>query len=159
MKYDFVPLHEVVDELYNNKDIHYGDIKKKEGYGAGNIDWEVYLQLSNAGRCRVLTARNNDKLIGYSVFIIINNANHKSFICAINVAVFISKEYRGKIIGEMIKEADIQLEKLGVMETNFTLIDKRMGILLKRQKYESTHVTWRKRYATFFDTIAGSNGK
>ena len=154
--YDFVPLHLVADGIANNIENHSADINRKETYGDANVDWDAYLQLSHEGRCRVTTARENDKLIGYAVFCISRHPNHRDFIHAINTALFIEKKYRGKLTLDLIRKSDKYLEEMGVMETSYTFNDERIGKLIERANYKQRQITWSNRYATFFNTINDS---
>lgn len=141
MIYDFVPFHLVAEEIAKNLENHYDDVNLKDEYGRPNLDWDSYLQLSLAGRCKVVTARN-DKLIAYSCFCISNNLNHKGIIEAANTGIFIDKEYRGKITLELLRKSDEYLKGLGVNEVNYILNDKRIGALLRRAKYKAKHTVW-----------------
>lgn len=144
MIYDFVPFHLVAEEIAKNLENHYDDVDLKDDYGRPNLDWDAYLQLSLAGMCKVLTVKDDDKLIGYSCFCINNNLNHKGFIEASNTGIFVNKEYRGKIILEIIRKSDEYLKELGVMEIIYVLNDDRIGALLKRAKYKAKHIVWSK---------------
>lgn len=144
MIYDFVPFHLVAEEIAKNLENHYDDVDLKDDYGRPNLDWDSYLQLSLAGRCRVLTARIDGKLIAYSCFCISNNLNHKGIIEAANTGIFIEKEYRGKITLEFIRKSDEFLKELGVTEVIYILNDNRIGALLKRAKYKAKHIVWSK---------------
>ena len=152
MIYDFVSFHEVAEELAKNLENHYDDVKEKDDYGRPDLDWDIYLQLSLAGKCKVVTAREG-KLVGYSVFCIGNNLNHKGVIEASNAGIFIDKEYRGKITLELIRLSDEYLKEIGVMETIYVLKDDRIGTLLKRAKYKARHTVWSNRY----DAISSSS--
>lgn len=147
MIYDFVPFHLVAEEIMQNFERHYEDVEVKDGSGKANLDWESYLQLSLAGRCKAVICRDEERLIAYSVFCISNNLNHKTIIEAANTGIFISKEYRGKITSEFLRKSDDYLKEYGVMETTYITNDDRMGTLLKRVKYNAKHIVWSKKYA------------
>lgn len=144
MIYDFVPFHLVAEEIAKNLENHYDDVDLKDEYGRPNLDWDSYLQLSLAGRCKVVTVRDPD-LIAYSCFCISNNLNHKGVIEAANTGIFIAKEYRGKVTLELIRKSDEFLRCEGVNEVNYILKDERIGILLKRAKYGAKHTVWSSR--------------
>lgn len=144
MIYDFVPFHLVAEEIAKNLESHYDDVDLKDEYGRPNLDWDSYLQLSLAGRCKVVTLRN-PSLIAYSCFCISNNLNHKGIIEAANTGIFIAKEYRGKVTLELLRKSDQFLKDLGVDEVNYVLKDDRIGILLKRAKYKAKHIVWSSR--------------
>lgn len=153
MIYDFVPFHLVAEEIAKNLENHYDDVDLKDDYGRPNLDWDSYLQLSLAGRCKVATVRKDEKLIGYSCFCISNNLNHRGIIEASNSGIFIDKEYRGKITLELIRKSDEYLKAIGVMETIYIFNDDRIGILLRRAKYKAKHTVWSNKYG---DISSGS---
>lgn len=141
MIFDFVPFHVVAEEIALNLENHYDDVDLKDDYGRPNLDWNSYLQLSLADRCKVVTVRTN-KLIAYSCFCISNNLNHKSILEAANAGIFINKEYRGKITLELLKKSDEFLKRIGVNEINYVIKDQRIGRLLKRRNYKAKHTVW-----------------
>lgn len=144
MIYDFMPFHLVAEEIAKNLQNHYDDVDKKDEYGRPNLDWDTYLQLSLAGRCHAVIAREA-KLIGYSVFCVSNNINHKGVIEAVNTGIFVDRNYRGKITLELIRKSDEYLKDFGVHEVNYTFNDNRIGILLKRANYKAKHTVWSNR--------------
>ena len=138
MIYDFVPFHLVAEEIAKNLENHYDPNEDK----MPNLDWDSYLQLSLADRCKVVIIRDNGRLIAYSVFCISQNLNHKEVMEASNTGIFIHKEYRGKVISEFLHRSDEYLRKLGVMEVTHIINDRRFGVLLKRAGYKAKHTVW-----------------
>lgn len=149
MIYNFVPFHLVAKEIAKNLEQHYDDVDLKDDYGRPDLDWDSYLELSLAGKCKVIIVRKDERLIAYSVFCIGNNLNHKRIIEAANTGIFINKEYRGKIILEIVRKSDEFLRNLGVNEINYIIKDKRIGLLLKRVKYKAKHTIWSKLNGNF----------
>lgn len=158
MIYDLVPFQEIAEDVAKNAETHYADMGIKEGYGRPDLDWEMYLQMSLAGRCVAVTARDKGELKAYSVFLLSNNLHYKKFIEAMSTGFFIDKDYRGKITSEFIKKCDELLERIGVMQTSYSLSDDRLGRLFERVGYKASNIIWSKRYVTFFDTITNGNG-
>lgn len=144
--YKIVPFHEVGELIAANLVNHYDDVSLKDAYGRPDVDWTTYLQQSMAGRCVAIIAKIKDKIVAYSVFIVGNNINHKSFIEATNTAMFIDKEYRGKITSQFLKKTNEFLKNYGVNEILYILLDDRLGNLLKRQKFEAKHKVWSIKY-------------
>ena len=153
MIYDFVPFHEVAEEIAMNLEKHYDDVDKKDGYGRPNLDWDTYLAHSKAGSCMAVTVRENGKLVAYSVFCMGVNMNHKTVIEATNTGMWIDEKYRGKIIQELIRNSDDFLHNAGVMEIIYILMDERIGTLLKRAKYTPKHTVWSKKDVTISTTL------
>ena len=144
MIYDFVPFHMVAEEVMRNFERHFEDVEVKDGSGKANLDWDSYLSLSLAGRCRAVICKVEGKIIAYSVFCISNNLNHKTIIEASNTGIFIQKEFRGKITSEFLRKSDEYLKEIGVMEIHYITNDDRIGILLKRAKYKAKYIVWSK---------------
>lgn len=144
MIYDFVPFHLVAEEIAKNLEQHYDDVDLKDEYGRPNLDWDSYLELSLAGRCKVVIARKDERLVAYLVFCIGNNLNHKGIVEAANAGIFIDKKYRGKITLEIIRKSDEYLRNSGVNEISYIIKDDRIGLLLKRVKYKAKYIIWSK---------------
>lgn len=117
-----------------------------DGYGTPDIDWHTYIQASRAGLCRVVTVRDDNKLVGYAVYSLGRNLRYKNIIEASSDGIFLEKEYRGKLSAELIKRADQYLKTLGIHETNYILSDDRVGRLLGRSGYQSKYKVWSRKY-------------
>ena len=152
MIYDFVPFHEVAEEIAKNLEAHYDDVDKKDNYGRPNLDWENYLAQSRMGACKAVTARDNGKLVAYSVFCMGVNMNHKTIVEATNTGIWVHPDYRGKITLELVRNSDDFLRNAGVMETTYILMDERIGALLKRAKYQPRHTVWSNKYVAISST-------
>jgi len=159
MIYELIPFHEAAEEIARNVETHYADMDLKEDYGRPDVDWDMYLQLSLAGRCVAVIARVDGEMVAYAGFLLSNNLHYKKFIEATNTGIFIKKPYRSKITLEFIKKCDEFLEEMGVVETLYAFSDKRLGRLLERAKYKARQTIWSNRYVTFSNTIIGSGGK
>jgi GNAT superfamily N-acetyltransferase len=144
MDFDFVPLHQVVAEIAPNVTRHYYEMTEGDDYGPPDIDWGAYAHASHLGLCRVVTARDNGKLVGYAVFSLGRNPRYKNRIEASGDGIFLEKEYRGQCSAQLIKRADQYLQNLGIQETNYTLSDDRIGRLLGRIGYQSQLPTTRR---------------
>jgi hypothetical protein len=143
IEFNFVPFHLVAGEIAPNVARHYREMTDGDDYGPPNIDWDTYIQASVNGQCMTVTARDNGKLIGYSVYVIGNNPRYKHIIEADSNGIFLEKEYRGKI--NFFKEADKFLKKIA-HETNYTLSDERVGKMLERNGYKSSYKIWSIKY-------------
>lgn len=144
--WDFVPVHTIAGEIAPNVERHYFEISEKDEYGVPNIDWRYYLEASNSGLCWAVTARDDGKLIGYSVFTISENPRYKHLLEANGNGLFIEKEYRGKLGMTFLKKTDEYLQKAGVKETNYIINGERVPKLLSRRGYKSTYKVYSRRY-------------
>ncbi|MDX1702226.1 MAG: hypothetical protein R3250_16485, partial [Melioribacteraceae bacterium] len=57
-----------------------------------NPDWKTYEAMHSKGNLAVITARRNDRIIGYTVNIIARHF-HYSFIYGVNDIIYIEDEY------------------------------------------------------------------
>src|SRR3990167_4142324 len=77
------------------------------------IDRDGYARLENLGLLRIFTAREDTKLIGYSIYIVSYNMHYKSSLQAKQDVLYIDKEKRG-FGHKFILWCDEQLKKEGV---------------------------------------------
>lgn len=144
IEFGFVPLHEIAREIAPNITRHYTEMTEGDDYGYPNIDWDLYLEASFAGQCKVVTVRDNGKLVGYSVFTLGRNLRYKNMIEANNNGLFLEKSYRGHLSRLLMKKSDEYLKAIGIHETNYTLSDDRIGRMLAG--YESKYKIWSIKY-------------
>lgn len=79
------------------------------------IDEDFYLKGTELGLYRVYTVRDNDKLIGYSAFMLTHNMQAKSCRQANVEALYVNEEYRGGSVGvKLINFSKAELKKEGV---------------------------------------------
>ena len=77
-------------------------------------DEETYRKSEEMGTIFILSARQGDKLIGYSVNFVTNHLHYADLKLAQNDLLFISKEHRGGRIGlKLIKETEKHATSLG----------------------------------------------
>jgi GNAT superfamily N-acetyltransferase len=104
-------------------------------------DWKQYLAASEAGQCLAAIAVDDNKLVGYSVYIAGDDINHKGKVTAENTAFFVLPEYPGAGL-KLLKSANELLLKLGAKEINYTLGDIRSAKILKRMKPSKTYTVY-----------------
>ena len=76
-------------------------------------DFELYKKLDEMKLIRVFTARDDGKLVGYCVYAVASDRQHKNTIQAVQDLLFITKEKRGFGM-DFIKWCDDMLKKEGV---------------------------------------------
>jgi hypothetical protein len=139
IEFNLVPFHEIAEYVARNVDQHVLD----SGYGKrANLDWDYYLAASHSGECVAIVVTDDEKTVGYSVFFVSNNPNHKHIIEANNSGIYLEKKYRGKTSIQLFKKADELLKALGVSEINYLLKDDRVGKILSRNGYRPEHKLW-----------------
>jgi len=146
IEFALVPAHMVAAEIAPNVERHHAEMNEGDDYGALNIDWDTYIQGSLDGRVKVLTARNDGKLIGYIIFTLGRNMRHKHVIEAQASGWYVEKEHRGRVSLDMLEKADECLHGIGVHRTDYILGDEAAAKLLQRKGYNSNYKVWSKNY-------------
>ncbi len=95
------------DELANHKDTR-----------PLNPSFDYYIRLSQAGKFKIITARDADRLIGYVCYVIAPNPHYIDWLYAVCDVYFIDPEYRYQGVGaDLFKYAEEFLKMLGVKST------------------------------------------
>ena len=142
--YELKPVHEVLDYLQSMEDRHYDDIKDKSMYPEICMNWEMYEDLSREGLCYAILAVEDGEYIGYSCYTLTTDLNKNNEILAVNVALYIEKKYRGRLVVDFIEECDNILKGIEVKQVLQSYSDIRIGKLLEKAGYEPKSITWRK---------------
>lgn len=80
-----------------------------------NPDYAHYITLQSKGELRVITARVDNKLVGYCVFIIGPGPHYKDTLFAENDILYITEEHRkGFNALRMLRFAEVRLKRIGV---------------------------------------------
>jgi hypothetical protein len=138
--YHLEPLHEMAPEGIDKLSSHFEGYESS--YGKLNMDWDYYLAASYAGQCKAVTVRDDGKLVGYALFFIGHNPDHKHIIQATNSGIYLDEKYRGKVSLQLLRKSDEFMKELGAHEINYLLKDDRIGRLLGRNGYKSDHRLW-----------------
>ncbi len=116
-------------------------MNRGDSYGPPDIDWDLYLTASLTGHCKASIARDNGKLVGYSVYSIGTNPRYKTILEAWSDGIFLEKEYRGKGLS-FLKSSHVRLKEFGVKEIKYLTNDEAFGKLLERLEGSSTYKLW-----------------
>ena len=76
-----------------------------------NPDWELYQQLADNNILHIVTARDDEKLVGYYVSIIYTHPHHKGVLTAENDLHYILPEYRKGWLGYKFLKQVVQFLK------------------------------------------------
>ena len=118
--------------------MHYDEIALHKEVIPLDPDWNRYDLLDAVGDLVCITARDDGKMIGYSVFILTNHLHYKSTRMASNDVLFLHPDYRkGRIGIRLIEHSERHLRTLDVKKivwhikraNDFTPILHRMGYL------------------------------
>jgi hypothetical protein len=129
---------QLVEDIKPLLDEHYKEVALHKESIPLDPDWSRYKMLADKGLLFVVTARDDNKLVGYSVFFITQHMHYNSTKMASNDVLYLSPEYRKGMAGiRLIKISEIELKKLGVTKVlwhikfhkDFRNILYRMGYL------------------------------
>lgn len=125
----------VWDEIYPLFEKHWKEVAHYQDIPL-EPDVELYKKMDEGGSIRVYTAREDGKLIGYSVYVISRNHHYKSVKQASQDVIFIQKDRRG--FGKsFIKWCDEQLKNDGVkIVVHHVKAAHDFGPMLERVGYE-----------------------
>ena len=107
-----------VDEMLAEANVlfeeHYEEIARNKQIMKLKPDEETYRKMESAQQIFILSARQDDVLIGYSVNFVTNHLHYADLKLAQNDLLFISKEHRGGRVGlKLIKETEKHATLLG----------------------------------------------
>jgi GNAT superfamily N-acetyltransferase len=124
-------------EAHYHEIAHYQDIPLQP-------DWEFYRR---SPIVRVFTARADGVLIGYGVFFISKNKHYMSSLQAVQDILFVSPEYRGRMVGpRLIAFCEECMKEEGVQCIyQHTKRAHNFGPLLGSMGYEEIETIWAKR--------------
>ncbi len=93
---------------------HYEEIARNKQVMKLKPDEKAYYKLEEANQLFILSAWQNDVLIGYSVNFVLNHPHYADLKLAQNDLLFIKKEFRGSRAGlRLIKETETHATSLG----------------------------------------------
>ena len=93
---------------------HYEEIARNKQVMKLKPDETTYYQMEKSNRIFILSARQDDVLIGYSVNFVTNHLHYADLKLAQNDLLFISKDFRGGRLGlKLIRETENHATTLG----------------------------------------------
>lgn len=110
-------------------------------------DWDGYLRLWQASMLRIFTARDGDKLVGYSVYATHRNLHYNDRVHAVQDVLFISPEYRrGSVGSRFIRWCDARLETMNVdLVSHHVKVKHDFSEILVKQGYQLVEYIYEKR--------------
>jgi len=108
-------------------------------------DYDQYARLCESGVLKVITARKNGKMIGYSSWFVSNNLHYSQLVFAEVDIFFMDKEHRKGLLGyNLLKESCAILKTLGVTDVIVKdKIDHSLESVLKRLKFNAVETVYR----------------
>jgi hypothetical protein len=91
---------------------HYEEVAERQDVIELNPNIEKYNQLYKTKTLEIHTARDDGKLIGYSLWVVVNHLHYKKSITASSDVLYISPEYRQGMLGyKFIKWTTEEIKK------------------------------------------------
>lgn len=119
--------------------LHYDELCASKEWMALAPDWDRYIALENMDRLLAFTARDDGKLIGYSVFFVDVHIHYRGNLIANNDVIFVHRDYRkGSRTGlDLIAYSEQQLKLICVQVKVIWHIKFKQdwSAILRRRKY------------------------
>ena len=113
--YQLEDLNDMLEELKPLLEDHYLEIAMYQEHIKLNPCYDTYKELQKSGVLKVYTARDGDKLVGYSLYFLKTNLHYSDHIYAVNDIVYIDKDIRGGVVAfDMLAFAEDSLIDHGV---------------------------------------------
>jgi hypothetical protein len=107
-------LCDVIAEVEPLLQLHYEELTLNKDRVKLDPDWQRYAELEHAGGFHVFTARDGDKLVGYSAFFLNTHIHYRGLMLAQNDVLYLHPEHRLGLVGvKLIKMSHSGMKKLG----------------------------------------------
>lgn len=93
---------------------HYQECDVTDGQFPFSLDIESMRKMGETGILHVYTARNEDKVVGYVVNLVMPRHNTFNSKYAAQLGWYVDKDYRGKTGTELLNGAEEELKRMGV---------------------------------------------
>lgn len=104
---------DVIDELIPLVLAHYEEIAVYKDRILLDIDFKLYMQMEQAEKFIVFTARDGEQMVGYSAFFWGPSPHYRNTLYAVNDVVFVKPEYRGNTGTTLAAFCEDQLKAMG----------------------------------------------
>ena len=141
IEYSLEAPHTLKEYFQGNLERHVADIKDKSLYAETCVNWELYEEMSREGLCYAAIARENGDIVGYNIYILTADWNKNDEVMASDVAMFIEKKYRGRLIIDFITQCDMLLRRIEVKRVIRSFCDERLGKILDKAGYMPRSIT------------------
>jgi GNAT superfamily N-acetyltransferase len=101
-------------------------------------DWLTYQSLDENGRLFIITARDEGRLVGYSVYFLSRNFHYQSLFVAESDIFYLLPEYRKGLVGmKLLKFSEQALKNIGVNKIVSRIkIKNDIGLIFERMGFE-----------------------
>lgn len=94
MHYSKELLCDVIGEVGPLLQLHYEELTLNKDVVKLDPDWKRYADLEHAGAFHVFTARDDEKLVGYSAFFLQSHIHYRGLMVAQNDVLYLHPEHR-----------------------------------------------------------------
>lgn len=99
MKYQKELLADVIGEVQPLLELHYDELTLNKDRVKLDPDWQQYAELEHADAFHIFTARDDDKLVGYSAFFLKPHIHYRGLMVAQNDVLYLHPDYRVGMTG------------------------------------------------------------
>lgn len=144
--YQREPQGRTVAEALPLFEAHYSEIARYKSIPL-DIDFAFYQQIEDAGMLRVFSARAEDRLIAYVIYVVRSHPHYKTTIFANQDVLFIHPDYRRSLVfHRLMKTAAESLRAEGVVvEVQHVKVYADFGPALLRMGYEKVEDIYMRR--------------
>lgn len=95
-------------------ELHWREIAHYQSAIPLEVDWGQYKRADATQRMVVVTARQDERLIGYSVFFLVHSPHYRTVLWGMNDVLYVLPEFRQSRVGlQLIRESERQLREVG----------------------------------------------
>ena len=131
---------QVIDEIKPLLEDHWEEIALHKDTIKLNPDYGRYESMFKSGSMRIVTARDDGKLVGYCIMLLYHHIHYKDQFMAMDDIFFIAKDYRKGLTGVklFIKTEEI-MKQYGVTKLSMNVkIHQDVGAIFERLGYKET---------------------
>lgn len=143
--YSVMKTRDCLEELLPLLTKHYKEVSLLGRYEL-KPNYKMYYALDDTDKCKVVVAKNDEKIVGYIVFFLGQHAHYIDCNLAIEDIYYVLPEYRkGRIAIKMFQYAEEYLKSIGINMIRYTTkthIDN--SALFEYLKYENTEKVFTK---------------
>lgn len=131
---------QVIEDIKPLLEDHWEEIALHKDSIKLNPNYARYEELFKSGNMKIVTARDNEKLVGYCIMLLYYHIHYKDSFMAMDDIFFIAKEYRKGLTGVklFIKTEEI-MKQYGVTKLSMNVkVHNDVGSIFERLGYKET---------------------
>lgn len=134
------------DECFELAKNHYEEIASDKDIVKLNPWYYGFEELEKAGAMKIITAKDNGKLIGYAFFLVQRSLHYYDFIVAVADLYYVDPKYRHNNVGtDLLNKSEEILKDLGVHQIYMrTKVYADFSPLLEKNGYNKIEVAYKK---------------